>query len=186
MDDSVDLVSHICMGNNNTLGFFLTPIVHSSTNLETIIKRRRLMEDKVFGAKLGNLSFCCTQLHFNTLCKLEKIGHQTEEYGMSRGGCTLRWCIAWQRQKKDMSTGLLGCCFKVKLVTYHVWLKVFQRCCFVLGLRLGIHRWRRKLSLCPKQGIKWNIGKHSPVTSQRAIQSRCWQTAECTSSCSLA
>ncbi len=31
------------------------------------------MEDKVFGAKLGNLRFCCTQLHFNTLCKLEKM-----------------------------------------------------------------------------------------------------------------
>ena len=49
MDEAVQLCNAVASGNFNTLCFFLLPQYHSSTHKTTIIKNRRLLEDKVVG-----------------------------------------------------------------------------------------------------------------------------------------
>lgn len=59
MDEAVSLCQAVSSGNPNTLAFFLLPQWHSSTSKTTVLKNRRLLEDKVVGCP-GSMS----PLHF--------------------------------------------------------------------------------------------------------------------------
>ncbi|CAJ1423296.1 unnamed protein product [Effrenium voratum] len=49
VDEAVSLCQAVSSGNPNTLAFFLLPQWHSSTSKTTVLKNRRLLEDKVVG-----------------------------------------------------------------------------------------------------------------------------------------
>lgn len=60
IDESASLAQSVCSGNSNSAVFFLLPQPHSSCNLSTVFKHRRLMEDKVIailGSKQLRVSF---------------------------------------------------------------------------------------------------------------------------------
>ena len=46
MDECFSLIQAVAGGNSSTVGFVLMPHVHSSAALTTILKNRRLLEDK--------------------------------------------------------------------------------------------------------------------------------------------
>lgn len=49
VDEAVSLTQSVTSGNPQCLGFFLMPQWHSSTDKNTVMKNRRLLEDKVAG-----------------------------------------------------------------------------------------------------------------------------------------
>lgn len=49
VDEAVSLASSVSSGNQRTLCWFMLPQWHSSTGKCTVLKNRRLLEDKVVG-----------------------------------------------------------------------------------------------------------------------------------------
>lgn len=50
IDESIQLCQSVCSGNPRTLCWFMLPQWHSSTKKETVIRNRRMIEDKVYGS----------------------------------------------------------------------------------------------------------------------------------------
>ena len=53
VDEAIGLAHTVCSGNPNSLCFLMLPQHHTSTSKATVLKNRRLMEDKV-GGRLGH------------------------------------------------------------------------------------------------------------------------------------
>ena len=49
IDESINLIQSTCSGNGNTMAFAMLPQYHSSTHKGTVLKNRRLLEDKIVG-----------------------------------------------------------------------------------------------------------------------------------------
>ena len=49
IDEAVNLAQGITTGNSNSVSFWLLPQWHSSTAKGSVLKHRRLLEDKIVG-----------------------------------------------------------------------------------------------------------------------------------------
>lgn len=59
IDESIALAQGVCSGNASSAIFSLLPQPHSSCNFSTVLKHRRLIEDKVV-SNLSSISNRCT------------------------------------------------------------------------------------------------------------------------------
>ena len=47
IDEAMDLFQAVTGGNSNSMAWIMQPMLHSSTDKLTVIKHRRLLEDKL-------------------------------------------------------------------------------------------------------------------------------------------
>lgn len=57
MDEALSLLQAVAGGNSSTVGFVMLPFNHSSTSFTSVLKNRRLLEDKC--AAIPGWRACC-------------------------------------------------------------------------------------------------------------------------------
>lgn len=170
IDEGVSLIQSVCSGNSSSMGFFLLPQQHSSTDPNTVRNNKRLLEDKV-GARLA-----CNDSWFglhNKVARWKPVWACRWQHGPAKGlwicGCGpqfQRQSPCWRQKKIESAMHLVSNCYHPCLIFFPVSSFKF----FIL--RHGSFLEPQSCRFCEIAGDAWKFVWHRSCKSLCAPESR--------------